>query len=285
MLTLTSPQVVQETVLRWKRECKVGFVPTMGCLHEGHLRLILKARQFAPKVIVSIFVNPLQFGPNEDFTRYPRPFEEDRAKLDELNVDLLFVPSIEELYPNGFDTKVHVGKLGETMEGQFRPGHFDGVATVCLKLFQIAQPDFVVFGEKDFQQLRIIQQMAADFNLPTTVVSHPTVRDGDRLAISSRNRYLSNDERLMALKLPQALNKAQTLVSNSGATVKGVLNTVREILSGLSIDYVTVASTQDLNPCDETTRVEDVVDPRIFAAIRVGSTRLIDNLPLTAEEK
>lgn len=281
MLTLTSPQVVQETALRWKREYKVAFIPTMGCLHEGHLALILRARQYAPKIIVSIFVNPLQFGPSEDFSRYPRTLEEDQAKLQEMNVDVCFAPSVEELYPDGFETKITAGTLSQSMEGAARPGHFDGVATVCLKLFQITQADFAIFGEKDFQQLRIIQQMAADLNLSTTIIGHPTVRDPKGLALSSRNRYLSASDRELANRLPISLQLAKQAARNPQAKVKQVLSAARESLGGVTVDYLTVAMERDLKPVSEETTMFDLDEPRIFAAVRVGTTRLIDNLCLT----
>src|SRR5262249_13763307 len=156
--------------LRWKLESPIAFVPTMGCLHEGHVALIRRAKELAKRVVVSIFVNPMQFSPGEDFEKYPRAFEADKELLEKEGVDLLFAPTVKDLYPEGFSTKISVGEITDRLCGKFRPGHFDGVATVCLKLFEITRCDFAVFGEKDFQQLRVIQQMTADLNLPVAII-------------------------------------------------------------------------------------------------------------------
>lgn len=285
MLTLKSPQILQETALRWKRECKIAFVATMGCLHEGHLALIDKAREFAQKTIVSIFVNPLQFAEGEDYSRYPRTFEADLAKLEEAKVDCVFAPEGDDLYPKGFATRVQVSKITEPLCGRFRPGHFEGVATVCLKLFQITQADFTVFGEKDFQQLRLIQQITEDLNLPITVIAHPIVRDKDGLALSSRNRYLSAEERTRALAIPEAAREMRDyLRSHAFATVGEVRELALKRLSdaALQVDYVEVASSRQLASPSPTTQVAAIPDARVFLAARVGHTRLIDNLSLAA---
>lgn len=287
MLTLNSPQVVQETVLRWKREAKIAFVPTMGALHEGHLALVRRAKQYGDRVLASIFVNPLQFGPKEDLSKYPRTLEADAEKLEELGVDLLFTPTPEDLYPPGFSTRVMPGRLTEHLCGKSRPGHFEGVATVCLKLFLTTQADFAVFGEKDFQQLRVIQQMTADFNMPISILPHPTVREGDGLALSSRNRYLAPEDRARAARFPAALGRAKTRALEDGATTVGTLLGLVEAElkpAGIEIDYLAVCSEADLAPAPRETAIAALSQPRIFGAVKVGATRLIDNWTLYPEQ-
>lgn len=286
MLRLNSPEVVQETALRWKREHKIAFVPTMGCLHEGHLKLVQRAKELGQKTIVSIFVNPLQFGPGEDFEKYPRTLEADAEKLEGLDVDLLFIPTVGELYREGFASKITVGKLADHLCGRSRPGHFDGVATVCAKLFQISQADFAVFGEKDFQQLRIIEQLISDLNFPITIVPHATVREADGLALSSRNRYLSAEDRARAVALPETLQQIKAIAaSHPESAVGDILTTGRERLRqlGIQIDYLEVASETDLVPVEGSRRLVEISQPRAFAAVRMGNTRLIDNLKLGGE--
>ncbi len=280
MLTLSSPQVVQETVLRWKKEQRVAFVPTMGCLHEGHLSLIHLAKKYGQKIIVSIFVNPLQFGPKEDFAAYPRPIEDDMAKLDAAQADILFAPSTQDFYPPNFSSRVKVGPLAESLCGKSRPGHFEGVATVCLKLFQITQPDFAIFGEKDFQQLRVLQQLTADFNLPMAIVPHPIFRESDGLAMSSRNRYLSVEERQWARLIPEALREVQAwALSHPETTVGDLLQKVRDHWKETALieDYVEIASGLDLTPSPTETKIQEIRSPRLFLAAHLGKTRLIDN--------
>ena len=286
MLILNSPEVVQETVLRWKREYKIAFVPTMGCLHEGHLKLVQKAKELGQKVVVSIFVNPLQFGPNEDFEKYPRTMELDQEKLRSLHVDLLFAPSVQELYRPGFSTKIVVGALGNHLCGRSRPGHFDGVATVCAKLFQITQPDYAIFGQKDFQQLRIIEQLISDLNFPVTIVAHPTVREPDGLAMSSRNRYLSEEERATAVTLSEALSQIKAIAqSHPESSVHDVLAPGKQRLNekGLHIEYLEIASEANLIPAAMGTRLLEIPEPRVFAAVKLGQTRLIDNQKLVGD--
>jgi pantoate--beta-alanine ligase len=283
MLVLHSPQVIQEMTMRWKRDSKIAFVPTMGALHEGHLRLVEAAKRFGQKTIVSIFVNPLQFGAGEDFDAYPRTLEADAEKLQALDVDLLVAPSIKDFYPEGFSSRVRIDKLGDHLCGASRPGHFEGVTTVCLKLFQITQADFAIFGEKDFQQMRILSQMAQDLNLPLTVVPEPIVREADGLAMSSRNRYLSPEQRAHAARIPIAWRRAQAVAAaRSDATVSDVLNAaVNELEAApLVIDYLAVAPERTLVPCSRETRLSDISLPRLFIAVKNGSTRLIDNAPL-----
>jgi pantoate--beta-alanine ligase len=287
MQILSSPQHVRERIAGWKKESKIAFVPTMGCLHEGHIALVKRAKQLAERTIVSIFVNPLQFGPNEDFDRYPRTLEQDKLLLERAGIDLLFHPTVEDLYPKGFSTRVVVGPLAENLCGKSRPGHFDGVATVCLKLFEIASADYVVMGKKDFQQLQVLKRMAMDFNLGSQIVGFPTVRELDGLALSSRNRYLLPDERQRANSLPRALSAARHLtIARKDVDVGEVLlNMGRELnQAGFEIDYCAVASEDDLTPQPDYIKIADVRLPRLFVAAKMGKTRLIDNMELGRKE-
>ena len=236
----------------------VGLVPTMGAFHAGHLALFEAARAENDVVVVSLFVNPAQFGEGEDLDRYPRDEERDARRAEDAGVDVLFAPSADELYPEGFATWVDVGELGDKLEGEFRPGHFRGVATVCLKLFNIVRPDRAYFGQKDAQQAAVIKQLVRDLNLDLEIRVVPTVRDEDGLALSSRNAYLSPEEREAALALPRAL-------------ATGDARKARELLAGLEIDYV-----------EETNLNGQQV---LAAAVRVGKTRLIDNVILEGAKK
>jgi len=286
MLILNSPEVTQETCLRWKREATLAFVPTMGCLHEGHLALVKKAKELASRVVVSIFVNPLQFAPHEDFEKYPRVFNEDCEKLKSLDVDLLFHPTVNDLYPEGFSSKISVGDIGNRLCGAFRPNHFDGVATVVLKLFEITSCDFAIFGEKDYQQLTIIQQLTRDFNLPVCVVPHPTIRAEDDVALSSRNLYLSNIERVAARQIPRVLNLSRQEAFNDPAqTVEQLLVKLRPLLTeqGLKIQYLEITQTRQLTPADPLASLKTLILPHLFLAVYAGSTRLIDNISLSIE--
>jgi pantoate--beta-alanine ligase len=239
-------------VLRSRGLGPVGLVPTMGALHAGHESLFRAARAECATVVASVFVNPAQFGDPADLARYPRNEARDVASAESAGVDLLFAPGVEEMYPPGFDTWVDVEKLGSILEGVFRPGHFRGVATICLKLFNIVRPARVYFGQKDAQQVQVIRQMIRDLHLDLELRVCPTVRDADGLALSSRNVRLSPAERLHALALPRAL-------------ASGDADTARAMLSDLEVEYVEVA------PFDP---------PVLAAAIRVGGVRLIDNIPL-----
>lgn len=286
MLILNSPEVTQETCLRWKREATLAFVPTMGCLHEGHLALVKKAKELASRVVVSIFVNPLQFAPHEDFEKYPRVFNEDCEKLKSLDVDLLFHPTVNDLYPEGFSSKISVGDIGNRLCGAFRPNHFDGVATVVLKLFEITSCDFAIFGEKDYQQLTIIQQLTRDFNLPVCVVPHPTIRAEDDVALSSRNLYLSNIERVAARQIPRVLNLSRQEAFNDPAqTVEQLLVKLRPLLTeqGLKVQYLEITQTRQLTPADPLASLKTLILPHLFLAVYAGSTRLIDNISLSIE--
>lgn len=257
----------------------VAFVPTMGALHEGHLSLAREGRKRASFVVCSIFVNPTQFGPNEDFGRYPRDLEGDVAKLGPL-VDLVFAPQVEEIYPAGERTRVRVDGLTAHLCGPHRPGHFEGVTTVVAKLFAVVGPCTAIFGKKDYQQLAVLRRMARDLLLPVDVVGYPIVREADGLAMSSRNAYLSPEERSRALALSRGLRATQRAFA-SGERRASVLRALAEAEVGeaaTSIDYVTVADADSLEPFEG-----DVATPdRALVAIacRVGTTRLIDNIVL-----
>jgi pantoate--beta-alanine ligase len=243
----------------------VGLVPTMGAFHEGHLSLFRGAREECDFVVVSLFVNPAQFSPQEDLDRYPRDEERDAQLANEAGVDVLFVPSADELYPPGFDTWVDVGELGTQLEGAHRHGHFRGVATICSKLFNIVRPDVAYFGQKDVQQAAVLRRLVRDLNLDLDLRVLPTVRDADGLALSSRNAYLSAADRERALALPRALHAGREAHQRGDDAVA----TARAALNGLEPDYVDVL---------------DVGDTKVLAAAaRVGGTRLIDNVVLEGE--
>jgi pantoate--beta-alanine ligase len=257
-------------------DADLGFVPTMGYLHEGHLALVRRARAECPSVAASIFVNPTQFGPREDFARYPRDPERDLALLEKEGVDLVFMPETEEMYPPGFDTWVEVGTITRRLEGRARPGHFRGVATVVCKLFNIVQPRRAYFGEKDAQQLRVVRKMVRDLNLPVEIVPVPTVREADGLALSSRNVYLSPAERQQALALSAALRLAQELVARGERRASVIRARMRRRIRqepDARIDYVSVADAETL---EELTVVDRPA--LVSLAVRIGTTRLIDNV-------
>jgi len=267
-----------------RRRGEAALVPTMGALHEGHLTLVREARRQAPAVVVSIFVNPTQFGPNEDLAAYPRQLAEDARLLEAEGVDLLWAPPVEEVYPQGFATTVSVAGLGESLCGASRPGHFDGVATVVAKLFAQVRPDLALFGEKDWQQLAVIRRMARDLDLSQPFVERiegvPTVREADGLAMSSRNRYLSAEDRRRAGVLPTAMRKAIAAIE-AGAAVSLVLQkTTAALLAGgfASVDYVELADAETLAPLAEL----GARPARLFVAARIGGTRLIDNMAVAA---
>jgi pantoate--beta-alanine ligase len=262
------------------RGASVGFVPTMGALHEGHCALVDEARRRCDFVAVSVFVNPTQFAPGEDFARYPRNVERDEGVCRQAGVDVLFVPSVGEMYPDGDDTKISAGALAEVMCGPLRPGHFEGVATVVTKLLALAGPCTAVFGRKDYQQLQIIKRIVTDLHLPVAVVGHPIVRDSDGLAKSSRNVYLSPDERRRALAIPRALARAARAFSEGERRVEVLLRGAHQLLdpAASSIDYVTVAHPTNLKPLAPEGCVEGTA--LLAVAMRVGATRLIDNIVL-----
>jgi pantoate--beta-alanine ligase len=256
----------------------LALVPTMGALHEGHRSLIRLAREHADHVAVSIFVNPLQFGPNEDFSRYPRTFDADLEVCAEEGVGVVFAPSADEMYLPDRQVGVSSGEMGTIVEGAFRPGHFDGVLTVVLKLLNLVQPDVAVFGQKDAQQLAMIRRMVADLDVPVSIVGAPTVREPDGLALSSRNRYLSMRERATALSLSQALaaGAAETTPPRVLAAAKAVLEGATRLDPPLLLDYVELVDPMTFRPVDDDHRGEAL----LVVAAKVGNTRLIDNAPI-----
>ncbi|MEO0499827.1 MAG: pantoate--beta-alanine ligase [Pseudomonadota bacterium] len=261
----------------WREQAEtVALVPTMGALHAGHLALVTAARQAATRTIVSIFVNPTQFGPGEDLSRYPRQETADVAALADAGADLLYAPGVEEMYPDGFATNVRVGTLAEGLCGDARPGHFDGVSTVVTKLLNQARPDIALFGEKDWQQLAIIRRLAADLDFPTEIRGVPTVRDADGLALSSRNAFLSVAEREAASTLPRATRAAVAAIG-AGTSMATALQTAREEIeaAGFAIDYLEVRGADDLVPLPTLDR-----PARLFVAAKLGGARLIDNLAI-----
>ena len=256
---------------------RVALVPTMGALHAGHLALVEEARRQADRVVATIFVNPLQFGEGEDLERYPRREKEDSAAFDRAGCDLLWMPTPEQIYPAGFSTVVTVKGLSARWEGEARPGHFDGVATVVAKLFNAVRPDVALFGEKDFQQLAVIRRMTADLAFGIAIVAVPTVRDEDGLALSSRNAYLSDDERARAAALPTALDSAADAIE-AGEPVDAALGQARDVLEKAGfgpIDYVALIDSATLEPISEPAG-----RMRLIAAATIGKTRLIDNIPV-----
>jgi len=256
----------------------VGLVPTMGYLHEGHLSLVKRARAENPSVVVSIFVNPTQFGPQEDFDSYPRDTKRDLALLQKEGTDVVFMPSVAEMYPEPFNCWIEVGKVTERLEGASRPGHFRGVTTVCAKLFNIVQPTTAYFGQKDTQQAVVIRKMVADLNMNLEIVTLPTVREPDGLAVSSRNTYLNPDERQAAVVLYQALSLAQKLWSQGEKDAQRLRDEMVTLIQKqplATIDYVSVADAETLDELD-------TVNPPalVSLAVKIGTTRLIDNVVL-----
>jgi pantoate--beta-alanine ligase len=254
---------------------RTALVPTMGALHAGHIALVAAAKGQADRVVASIFVNPTQFAANEDLSSYPRKEAEDAAMLEAAGCDVLWAPSVETMYPAGFATSISVGGVSETLEGAARPGHFDGVATVVAKLFGQTQPDLAFFGEKDFQQLAVIRKMVADLNMRIGIVGVPTVRDSDGLALSSRNAYLTAEERSAAHVLPDALQEAAAAIGAGGDVAEAIAK-VRSRLASAGfdpIDYIALCDAESLAPVDQATG-----KLRLLAAARLGRARLIDNL-------
>jgi pantoate--beta-alanine ligase len=258
-----------------------GLIPTMGALHEGHASLVRAARQQCSPLVVSIFVNPKQFGPGEDFEKYPRRIDQDRAMLEQLSVEYLFAPPAAEIYPNGFRTSVAVDGLSERLEGRSRPGHFRGVSTVVLKLLEIVQPSFAYFGRKDAQQARIIRQMAADLNLDTGIVVCPIVRGPDGLAMSSRNAYLQGDERRAATVLYRALDAVGREILAGERDAVRLTATMRRMLDSEPLAAVDYAEIVDADSLEPVVRLRG--NCLALLAVFIGRTRLIDNL-LVEEE-
>lgn len=274
--TTDSISSVRESVRNARKDgLKIGFVPTMGALHEGHLSLIREALEKTDFVVVSLFVNPTQFAPNEDFTKYPRPFEEDLNLCQKEGAHLVFHPEIDEIYSKNHCTTVSVSGISERLEGAFRPTHFDGVTTVVLKLFNIVLPDIAFFGQKDYQQQLLIKRMILDLNSPVEICTCQTIREPDGLAMSSRNRYLTNEERETALLVPQSLDLAENLLKGGEKDFEKIRGEMKSLLnSGISVkvDYVSLSDPHSLEELDSP-------QPEMVALVAayVGSTRLIDN--------
>jgi pantoate--beta-alanine ligase len=259
---------------------RIAFVPTMGFLHEAHLRLVRDGKQRGDRVVVSIFVNPKQFAPGEDFAAYPRDFARDQELLERESIDVLFHPSADEIYPAGFQTLISVDKLSLLLCAPYRPGHFQGVATVVAKLFNVVRPHVAIFGEKDYQQLQVIRRLVRDLNFDIEIIGHPIVREADGLAISSRNVYLSPEERQAALCLSRSLNRGECMVKRGetrGPLITAAVRTEIEKEPLAKVEYVTL--------CDSATleTVEKIQEDALLAlAVRIGKTRLIDNRILKA---
>ena len=273
---------MQEQAIAWRHAGDdIGLVPTMGALHAGHDSLVRRARHDNQRVVVSIFVNPMQFGPNEDFKKYPRPFEQDRARLEALGVDAIFHPPVDQIYPPAFKTRVDPGPLGEVLEGKSRPGHFGGVLTVVLKLLNLTQPKRAYFGQKDFQQVVLVRQLVRDLALPVRIVVVPTVREPDGLAMSSRNVYLDPAQRQLAPIVRQAVTEAARAFTEGETDPAKLERLAADRIAhapGVEIDYVAVV--------DETTlsRPQHASPGSVLAvAVKLGSIRLIDNVVLGAE--
>ena len=278
LAVVRSVAALRQQVALWHRAGEaVALVPTMGALHAGHLALMGRARDIADRAVVSIFVNPTQFGPNEDFARYPRDEAGDAAKLAAARCDLLYGPAVAEMYPPGFSTTVTAGTIAEGQCGRFRPGHFAGVATVVTKLLLQAQADFACFGEKDYQQLQVIRHVARDLDIPTRIEGVPTVREPDGLALSSRNAYLAPEERAIAPALHRTLATVVAAIEGGAAITAAVADGLAALQQAgfSSIDYFEACDAESLAPLDRLDR-----PGRLLAAVWLGKTRLIDNLPL-----
>ena len=274
---------ILETIAETRAACQrsprpLGLVPTMGFLHDGHMALVNQCRSDNEYAVASVFVNPAQFSPQEDFSTYPRDMDADLAKLEAAGVDLVFTPSVDEIYPEGFAAFVDVGPLGERLEGEFRPGHFRGVATVVCKLLSIVRPDRAYFGQKDAQQCMVVEALSRDLNLGAEIVVVPTVRDPDGLALSSRNAYLGEKERTAALLLSASLNLAREIWLSGGTDTGLVKERMRALIEGnplARIDYVSIADGDTLEELDQLRR-----SALVSLAVNIGKTRLIDNVIL-----
>jgi len=254
---------------------KIGLFPTLGFLHEGHLELIRQGRKISDKLVMSLFVNPTQFGPNEDLDKYPRDMDGDISKAEKEGVDIVFAPSADEMYPDGFQSNVTIKRITQFLCGKLRSGHFEGVTTVVAKLFNIVKPHFAIFGQKDFQQLAVIKRMVKDLNMDVQIIDVPTVRESDGLAMSSRNKYLSPEERKSALCLKQAIDDAIEMVQGGERNTQTILSSIKKLI--LSYPFTNI---EYLDICDPVT-LEDInpikTESLLAMAVKVGSTRLIDN--------
>ncbi|PXF60331.1 MAG: pantoate--beta-alanine ligase [Deltaproteobacteria bacterium] len=276
MKIINSISGMRKLALKWKQEgLSVALVPTMGFFHEGHLSLMKAAGSKADHVVVSLFVNPAQFGSNEDLNHYPRDLEHDAKLAEDKGVSCLFCPDAKDIYPPGFQTWVRVEGVSQRLCGTSRPEHFRGVATIVAKLLIIVQPDMAIFGQKDFQQLQVIRRMVSDLNIPVNIIAHPIVREPDGLAMSSRNTYLDAQERESALSLVQAIRLAEKMVALGNRSGPEVIQAIRNHIQSFGntkIDYVFIGDPESLKPCRE------IVDETLLAlAVWVGKTRLIDN--------
>lgn len=270
-------ELMQEVSDKWRREGNIiSCVPTMGFLHQGHVELLSVGREKGDRLVMTIFVNPTQFGPHEDYERYPQDTEGDLNKARSAGVDAVFMPAVEEMYPDGFQSTVTVENITQYLCGKSRPGHFAGVTVVVAKLFNITKPHLAIFGEKDYQQLIVIKQMVRDLNMDIEIIGVPTVREKDGLAMSSRNNYLSPEERLSALSLKKGLDFAKKMVAEGERDSAKIKNAVRELILShpfTEIDYITICDPEKL------TDMENIDRPSLLAlAVRVGKTRLIDNI-------
>jgi pantoate--beta-alanine ligase len=279
MKTIKSISGMKKNVLEWKREgLSIALVPTMGFFHEGHLSLMRAAKSKADLVVVSLFVNPAQFGPNEDLNRYPRDFGRDSRLAEDEGVGCLFCPDARDIYPPGFQTWIRVEGLSQGLCGASRPEHFRGVATIVAKLLIIVQPDIAIFGQKDFQQLQVIRRMVRDLNIPVNIIAHPIVREPDGLAMSSRNTYLDEQGRKSALSLIQALRLAEKMVARGSRSGPEVIQAIKKHIQSfdnVKIDYIFLGDPEDLGECREI-----VGETLLALAVWVGKVRLIDNILL-----
>lgn len=255
---------------------KIILVPTMGSIHEGHISLINKARSYADIVIVTIFINPIQFNSSIDYDSYPRSIEEDKKTLEKNGVDILFCPSSPEVYPDKFQTSVKVKLFSEVLEGKFRKGHMEGVATIVTKLFNLVRPDFAIFGEKDFQQLLLIKSFVEDLNIPVKIISGETIRDNEGLALSSRNEKLTNDEKIQAMQIIKSLNLGVETLRSGEKESDNIIKKIRDYLADYNLIQIEYVSIRDVNNFEKVNKIdEDIV---ILISVFIGKIRLIDNL-------
>lgn len=279
MKIIRSPKIMQKICTGVKKQGKtIGFVPTMGYLHEGHLSLVRVAKKKSDVLVVSIFVNPTQFGPKEDFKKYPKNLKRDKRLLKEIGCDFLFVPDLKDMYPEDFDTYVEVENLTKILEGVSRPGHFKGVTTIVAKLFNIVQPDIAVFGQKDFQQAVVIKRMVKDLNFPVGIIVAPILREKSGLALSSRNLYLSDEEKKQALALYQSLNLAKKMIESGERDPRKIKDRMKKLIQEkprAKIDYIAINDSETLRPLKKLKG-----NVLISLAVRIGKTRLIDNIKI-----